>query len=72
MGAFDKGESVQQGALGLEKRLLGLSVVAVKAGEAAGREESLKHLVIDSRPPALKGESCSLPPRNSVRTGTSP
>lgn len=72
MRAFDKGESVQQGGLGLEKRLLGLSVVAVKVGEVTGREERLKHLVMDSRPPALKGESCSLPPRNSVRTRMSP
>lgn len=70
--AFDKGESVQQGGFGLEKRLLGLSVVAVKVGEVTDREERLKNLVMDSRPPALKGESCSLPPRNSVSTRMSP
>lgn len=32
----------------------------------------MQNLVMDGRPPALKRESCSLPPRNSVRTRMSP
>lgn len=42
VSAFDKGESVQQGGLGVEKHLLGLSVVAVKVGEVTGREKDCR------------------------------